>query len=725
MKHLLTFSILIYSLCSIEAQTLGSWNCLDFNGTTSQVVVPNQPSLNPSTAVTVEAWISADVWATSIFQGSIVAHDTWGTQSEGWALRTGANGSLSFVIALNNNGSWYEAQSTPQMLTNKWYHVAGTYDGTTVRIYINGKQVGTWTQAGTITTSNVDMKIGNFPGPGSNRYFDGKIDEVRVWNTALSQNTIKEYMCQYINPNHPNYSGLLAYYNFDLAAGSIVNDLSGNANDGLISGATWGASGAALGDESAFLYPTGWTGKDLSLSHANGDSMNVSGVTGNPDGIHLYRVDNHPNYQTTPPGVIQFLDNRYWGVYLVGGTNPHYNLKYNYAGYQYNGAKTDLNLNYRTDNSDMTWDGLTTINDTIQTTLLKSTASQGEFILGTNDVLTDFNLVSPVHSTIVTLQGNASQTIPFIWNSSSVGGTSSPKYKCHIDYDTSSFNSPLRSYQSSGSGVDTTKAVTYQDMASLMMQLKLEYGDTLHARWTAEALTGPLARFANAPFDIDIVRDVISTDAIYLFFINLPVNDDTLKAVEDGTDLEIFNWSRAKSSIGNELTYEIQIAGHSGNFNNPIAVFPSDNNGTDTLVSISHADLATILKGLNLQSGQVFRFKWRAKAEIASLQSYSIDSQYVYMYWEESPFIGIEERSEMGLRVYPNPVEGDLVLHCGMPSVWPSDIELLDNTGKKFRSWRLVLEKETKLPLGKLPVGTYLLRITTGDNQSIQRVLIK
>ncbi|HAW53005.1 MAG TPA: hypothetical protein DCX54_11860, partial [Flavobacteriales bacterium] len=100
-------------------------------------------------------------------------------------------------------------------------------------------------------------------------------------------------------------------------------------------------------------------------------------------------------------------------------------------------------------------------------------------------------------------------------------------------------------------------------------------------------------------------------------------------------------------------------------------------------------------------------------------------SQYVYLYWEESPFIGIEERSEMGLRVYPNPVEGDLVLHCGMPSVWPSDIELLDNTGKKFRSWRLVLEKETKLPLGKLPVGTYLLRITTGDNQSIQRVLIK
>jgi hypothetical protein len=725
MKIIAALSILLCCFFSINAQTLGSWNCLDFNGTTNEVIIPNQTSLNPSTAITVEAWIKADVWATSIFQGSIVAHDSWTSISEGWALRTGANGSLSFVIALNNNGSWYEAQSTAIMSVNKWYHVAGTYDGSVVKIYINGKEVGSVTQAGTITPSTVAMKIGNFPGPGANRYFDGQIDEVRIWNTALSQNTLRQYMCQYLNPSHPNYSGLLAYYNFDIGTGVSLLDLSGNGYNGAVSGATWGSSGAALGSESVYLQTTSWVGKNLALNHSSGDGMNITGVTGNPDGIHLYRVDNHPNFQVTPPGVMLFHDYRYWGVYPTSGTNVRYNLTYTYSGYPGLTNKDKLNLSYRTANFDNTWVGLVTVNDTVQNTLLKTSASQGEFILGTNDDLTAFNLASPVNSTTITVQGNATQTLLFVWSSSTVGGVGAPSYKWHLDYDTSDFSNPLRSYVSANSGLDTNKAVTYQELVTLMRQLGYDYGETLNAKWSAEALTGPLSRFANSAFDINFKRDIISTDAIYVFRLTLPVNDDTIKAVDGGSNVEIFNWSRANSTVGNNLTYEIAIAGHSGDFNNPVAVFTSDNNGADTLASISHADLATMLKGLNLQSGQVFRFKWRAKAEIASLQSYSLDSQFVYMYWEESPHIGIEENDLGEFEIFPNPAKGEIVIHADKMYGLRSNIDLLDETGKPVKTWGILLEKQTKLAVRDLKRGTYILRIQVGEYQSTHRVYLK
>ena len=66
--------------------------------------------------------------------------------------------------------------------------------------------------------------------------WDGKIDEVQLWNTALTQSEIQQYMS---TPPTGNEAGLIGYWNFNEGSGSTVTDLSGNGNNGTINGATW------------------------------------------------------------------------------------------------------------------------------------------------------------------------------------------------------------------------------------------------------------------------------------------------------------------------------------------------------------------------------------------------------------------------------------------------------------------------------------------------------
>jgi hypothetical protein len=67
---------------------------------------------------------------------------------------------------------------------NTWTHLAGTFDGTTLRLYVNGTEVGTRAVAGPMATSTGVLRMG---GNGIwGEFFAGRIDEVRVYNRALS-----------------------------------------------------------------------------------------------------------------------------------------------------------------------------------------------------------------------------------------------------------------------------------------------------------------------------------------------------------------------------------------------------------------------------------------------------------------------------------------------------------------------------------------------------------
>ena len=153
-------------------------SALAFNGSNALVTIADSASLHLTTAMTLEAWVNPSVvssaWRDVLYKGN----DNYyleGTTTVGGGVPTGAA-----TISGANNG----ANGTSALTPNTWSHLAVTFDGATLRLYVNGTQVGTLAQAGTIVTSTNPLQIGGDSIYG--QFFQGMIDEVRVYNTALT-----------------------------------------------------------------------------------------------------------------------------------------------------------------------------------------------------------------------------------------------------------------------------------------------------------------------------------------------------------------------------------------------------------------------------------------------------------------------------------------------------------------------------------------------------------
>lgn len=114
---------------------------------------------------------------------------------------------------------------------NEWVFVTGTYDGTTMRLYINGSENITKTVSLTINTSS-DSTIGK-QNYSDAEWFDGNLANVAIWNRALSSDEINSVMWKgYQSLTSKEKTGLQAWYSLDDISGTSVPDSSGNGNNG-------------------------------------------------------------------------------------------------------------------------------------------------------------------------------------------------------------------------------------------------------------------------------------------------------------------------------------------------------------------------------------------------------------------------------------------------------------------------------------------------------------
>ncbi len=125
-------------------------------------------------------------------------------------------------------GGGYPVTSTIDFATKTWYHIAITYDGSKLRLYINGElNASTDAPRGNINLTDKwsgGFQIGTSAG---GRYLDGVISETRVWTKALSEAEVLNNMC-YVDPTSKD---LLAYWRFNEGTGIEVKDWSGNGYD--------------------------------------------------------------------------------------------------------------------------------------------------------------------------------------------------------------------------------------------------------------------------------------------------------------------------------------------------------------------------------------------------------------------------------------------------------------------------------------------------------------
>ena len=219
-------SLLLVSIILTGSHLSAQNFSLFFDGLNDKVGIYDSPVLNPTSALTVEAWINAQGWAGSIWAGNIISKQ--GTSPDrGYGLTAGENGRVEFTIAMNN---LWKSVSTPQILgLNTWYHLAGVFDGSSLKIYLNGMLQDTVAVSGTISPSTgVVINLGENP-TFTGRYFHGDIDEVRIWNVARTAAEIQQNMMQTISGSEP---GLAGYWTMNEGSGTITHDITPNGNNG-------------------------------------------------------------------------------------------------------------------------------------------------------------------------------------------------------------------------------------------------------------------------------------------------------------------------------------------------------------------------------------------------------------------------------------------------------------------------------------------------------------
>jgi uncharacterized protein (TIGR03437 family) len=203
-------------------------------------------TVSPLPVHTIEAWIKPERESTGIFVGQIAGP----TQacSLGMALRM--NGSEAcYVIDVAGCGA---APTLCQPVSmGAWTHLAGTYDGNTMRFYVNGTLAAE--RGSTPFNPSNFMSAGAavfFSGP--QQYYPGELDEVRVWNVVRGADAITASMSR---PLSGTESGLAGYWTLNEGSGQQVSDSSPSAVTGLLgrnntseaSDPTWIESSAPLG----------------------------------------------------------------------------------------------------------------------------------------------------------------------------------------------------------------------------------------------------------------------------------------------------------------------------------------------------------------------------------------------------------------------------------------------------------------------------------------------
>jgi hypothetical protein len=173
---------------------------LSFDGATSYVSVPASPSLNVlGNQVSAELWFKPAVTIDSNTHSACIIDkgNAYSFCLNMPPYQSTPNGRIFFIIVVGSQQYEFVETTTDVWSAGTWYHIAGTYDGDYIRIYVNGELQNSRAVTGTLwqDPTPIPFAIGAYCyGPARDWFFNGAIDEIRIYNIALSQQEILKDM---------------------------------------------------------------------------------------------------------------------------------------------------------------------------------------------------------------------------------------------------------------------------------------------------------------------------------------------------------------------------------------------------------------------------------------------------------------------------------------------------------------------------------------------------
>ena len=214
----------------------GSDNCLKIYSDNFVLIPTNNLSGLISDEITISFWQYGDPNVQPQSDYIFEAYDGNNKRVLGCHLPW-SNGSVYWDAG--NTGSSYDRinkQANTEDYEGRWNHWALTKNSVTgyMRIYLNG-EMWHFGNAKTLSMTGIEKFV---IGSSANEvnFYDGKINEFRIWNKELPDSVISGWMNKKIDNTHPFYNNLICYYDFDSVPGYLVPDVSGITGDGLLMG---------------------------------------------------------------------------------------------------------------------------------------------------------------------------------------------------------------------------------------------------------------------------------------------------------------------------------------------------------------------------------------------------------------------------------------------------------------------------------------------------------
>jgi hypothetical protein len=351
---------------------------LAFDGTNDYVSVGNNSSIIPASSISISTWAKFSSFPSDNTNTAriLVRNDS------GYFLYVYGDvndrSQLAFMLP-DAMTAWSNVPiyNIDNLTTDTWYHIVGTWDGSTARLYINNKLVSSTLVSGSIASTDI-TRIGTTT-VGTEYYMHGLIDEVKIYNYALTEDDIRlEYnrgaavqlgaTSTASNGTTPDNSSSREYcvpgdtatcnppvaeWKFDENTGTTANDTSGNNNTGtLTNGPTW---------------TTGKTGSGVNLSPSNSyvsvadsSSLNITGDLTISTWVKPNAVDSTARL-IMGKGNTSATTSRQYGMRLSAANQ--------WQAFVYSGSTTYSVTDTTTTPSTSRWDQLTVVRDATANTL--------------------------------------------------------------------------------------------------------------------------------------------------------------------------------------------------------------------------------------------------------------------------------------------------------------------------------------------------------------------
>ena len=203
---------------STDANGTQNSSSYDFDGQDDFISIGNSSSLNPSGVLSFSSWFNLDDLNNN--NNTIIGRNTDNSGADGYGYNfgvlndsNGVSSKLRFGLGQQSNGSVTDVDHVKSISANNWYHYAVTYDEANVRVYLNGVKVHSapFTRSGGNHQNNFETFIGKYRPQSSgsqqsNQLFRGKLDNIGVWNRALTDVEVAQLYTLEIDTTPPTVS---------------------------------------------------------------------------------------------------------------------------------------------------------------------------------------------------------------------------------------------------------------------------------------------------------------------------------------------------------------------------------------------------------------------------------------------------------------------------------------------------------------------------------------